>query len=107
MWFSPTLEPFNSNETEQCPPWVFYGCARRRKGSARPAHSLTWLGSMAPGALPLPSSFALGLFLYTSFDAVDGKQARRTGSSSPLGELFDHSTLGPAARSAQCRTPWV
>jgi hypothetical protein len=30
--------------------------------------------------------------MYTSFDAVDGKQARRTGSSSPLGELFDHST---------------
>ena len=25
-----------------------------------------------------------------TFDAVDGKQARRTGSSSPLGELFDH-----------------
>ncbi len=23
-------------------------------------------------------------------DAIDGKQARRTGSSSPLGELFDH-----------------
>lgn len=30
------------------------------------------------------------LFLYQTFDAVDGKQARRTGSSSPLGELFDH-----------------
>ncbi|KAK6941131.1 S-adenosylmethionine synthetase, C-terminal [Dillenia turbinata] len=26
----------------------------------------------------------------TTFDAVDGKQARRTNSSSPLGELFDH-----------------
>ena len=23
-------------------------------------------------------------------DAIDGKQARRTGSSTPLGELFDH-----------------
>lgn len=23
-------------------------------------------------------------------DALDGKQARRTGSSSPLGQLFDH-----------------
>ncbi|XP_059490082.1 cholinephosphotransferase 1 isoform X1 [Neocloeon triangulifer] len=33
---------------------------------------------------------ALGLFIYQSLDAVDGKQARRTGSSSPLGELFDH-----------------
>lgn len=33
---------------------------------------------------------ALGLFIYQSLDAVDGKQARRTNSSSPLGELFDH-----------------
>ncbi|KAH9772103.1 Choline/ethanolaminephosphotransferase 1 [Citrus sinensis] len=28
--------------------------------------------------------------LCQTFDAVDGKQARRTNSSSPLGELFDH-----------------
>lgn len=36
--------------------------------------------------------FAHGLllFLYQTFDAVDGKQARRTSSTSPLGELFDH-----------------
>jgi len=33
---------------------------------------------------------ALGLFFYQSLDAIDGKQARRTNSSSPLGELFDH-----------------
>ncbi|CAI5455643.1 unnamed protein product [Caenorhabditis angaria] len=33
---------------------------------------------------------ALGLFFYQTLDAIDGKQARRTGSSSPLGELFDH-----------------
>lgn len=32
----------------------------------------------------------LGLFVYQTLDAVDGKQARRTGTSSPLGELFDH-----------------
>ncbi|CAG8571652.1 12269_t:CDS:2 [Dentiscutata heterogama] len=31
-----------------------------------------------------------GLWLYSTFDNVDGKQARRTGTSSPLGELFDH-----------------
>uniref|UniRef100_A0A6M2DVT2 diacylglycerol cholinephosphotransferase n=1 Tax=Xenopsylla cheopis TaxID=163159 RepID=A0A6M2DVT2_XENCH len=33
---------------------------------------------------------AFGLFVYQSLDAIDGKQARRTNSSSPLGELFDH-----------------
>ncbi|KAG0147167.1 hypothetical protein CROQUDRAFT_656449 [Cronartium quercuum f. sp. fusiforme G11] len=35
-------------------------------------------------------SFAIGLFLYQTLDNVDGKQARKTGTSSPLGELFDH-----------------
>ncbi|KAH3686356.1 hypothetical protein WICPIJ_002718 [Wickerhamomyces pijperi] len=35
-------------------------------------------------------SFALGLFLYQTFDACDGLHARRTGQSGPLGELFDH-----------------
>jgi phosphatidylglycerophosphate synthase len=33
------------------------------------------------------------LFWYQTLDAIDGKQARRTGSSSPLGELFDHGNL--------------
>lgn len=30
------------------------------------------------------------VFLYFTFDCMDGKQARRTNSSSPLGQLFDH-----------------
>jgi ethanolaminephosphotransferase len=33
---------------------------------------------------------ALFQFIYQTLDAVDGKQARRTKSSSPLGQLFDH-----------------
>jgi len=33
---------------------------------------------------------AANLFIYQTLDAIDGKQARRTSSSSPLGELFDH-----------------
>lgn len=33
---------------------------------------------------------ALLLFLSHTLDGIDGKQARRTGSSNPLGELFDH-----------------
>ncbi|RKO99268.1 hypothetical protein CXG81DRAFT_14743 [Caulochytrium protostelioides] len=50
--------------------------------------------SYAPDLGPVPAwyyyCYALGLFLYQSFDAIDGKQARRTGTSGPLGELFDH-----------------
>ncbi|KAG5490749.1 hypothetical protein JKF63_00871 [Porcisia hertigi] len=33
---------------------------------------------------------AFALFVYQTLDAIDGKQARRTGTGSPLGELFDH-----------------
>jgi ethanolaminephosphotransferase len=33
---------------------------------------------------------ALSIFIYQTLDAIDGKQARRTGTSSPLGQLFDH-----------------
>lgn len=34
--------------------------------------------------------FAFSLLFYQTMDNVDGKQARKTGTSSPLGELFDH-----------------
>jgi ethanolaminephosphotransferase len=30
------------------------------------------------------------MFFYQTMDNCDGKQARRTGTSSPLGDLFDH-----------------
>lgn len=33
---------------------------------------------------------AVAKFLYQVLDELDGKQARRTASSSPMGELFDH-----------------
>ncbi|KAF2149911.1 sn-1,2-diacylglycerol cholinephosphotransferas-like protein [Myriangium duriaei CBS 260.36] len=36
------------------------------------------------------ATWSIGLFLYQTFDAVDGAQARRTKQSGPLGELFDH-----------------
>lgn len=43
---------------------------------------------------PIPSWVwlvaAFGLFLAYTLDGIDGKQARRTTTSGPLGELFDH-----------------
>lgn len=33
---------------------------------------------------------AIGIFLYQTLDALDGKQARRIKAYSPLGQLFDH-----------------
>ncbi|KAI9511889.1 Choline/ethanolaminephosphotransferase [Russula earlei] len=35
-------------------------------------------------------TWAAGMFLYQTLDAIDGKQARRTGMMGPLGEMFDH-----------------
>ncbi|XP_031328777.1 ethanolaminephosphotransferase 1-like isoform X2 [Photinus pyralis] len=47
-----------------------------------------------PDVSPLPKwTFivaAIFMFVAYTLDGIDGKQARRTGSSSPLGELFDH-----------------
>lgn len=59
---------------------------------------------------------SFGLFAYQSLDAIDGKQARRTNSSTPLGELFDHGcdaistvfvaiALGTSLKYGQ--TPWL
>jgi len=59
---------------------------------------------------PAPSwvylSFGTGLWMYSTMDNIDGKQARRTGQSSGLGELFDHGidslncTLGSLLETA-------
>jgi hypothetical protein len=35
---------------------------------------------------------AVALWFYQTMDNLDGRQARRTKSSSPLGQLFDHGT---------------
>ncbi|KAG2415633.1 hypothetical protein HFD88_006824 [Aspergillus terreus] len=45
---------------------------------------------IGPGPSWLYYSFAFGMWMYSTLDNVDGKQARRTGTSSGLGELFDH-----------------
>jgi len=54
---------------------------------------LTWWVSPTYDT-PAPRWLALlngtSLWAYQTLDAMDGKQARRTKSSSPLGQLFDH-----------------
>lgn len=42
-----------------------------------------------PGDLAIALS-GLCTMAYYTYDCMDGKQARRTGNSSPLGQLFDH-----------------
>ncbi len=43
----------------------------------------------------------LAVLLYLHLDCLDGKQARRTGTSSPLGQLFDHGELGEMRMRSQ------
>lgn len=50
--------------------------------------------NIAPSYLPTPRwAFAMisySIFISYTLDGIDGKQARRTRTSGPLGELFDH-----------------
>jgi ethanolaminephosphotransferase len=66
-----------------------------------------WIPDLiGPGPTWVYYSFALGLWMYSTMDNIDGKQARRTGTSSGLGELFDHGidslncTLGSLLETA-------
>lgn len=57
------------------------------------ATAITWWHSPSLAGKAPSWCYALNaaaLFVYQILDAVDGKQARRTNSSSPLGQLFDH-----------------
>ncbi len=48
------------------------------------------LSSPRPQAPAPPPCSAFAVFFYLHMDNLDGKQARRTKNSSPLGQLFDH-----------------
>eukprot|EP00658_Telonema_sp_P-2_P020347 TRINITY_DN1804_c0_g2_i1.p1 TRINITY_DN1804_c0_g2~~TRINITY_DN1804_c0_g2_i1.p1 ORF type:complete len:340 (-),score=76.69 TRINITY_DN1804_c0_g2_i1:547-1566(-) len=54
--------------------------------------SLIWYCPLLQGVAPRWVYFLNGVcfWSYQTLDHLDGKQARRTGSSSPLGLLFDH-----------------
>jgi ethanolaminephosphotransferase len=49
---------------------------------------------------PRPWGNAKGRDRYSTMDNIDGKQARRTGTSSPLGELFEYVQVQPNAPKA-------
>ena len=66
-------------------------------------HSQLGLASLCHQSFPCPHSrYLVAIILKKSFlkllfffctDGIDGKQARRTQSSTPLGELFDHGLV--------------
>ncbi|XP_026500648.1 ethanolaminephosphotransferase 1 isoform X1 [Vanessa tameamea] len=57
-----------------------YGFHALTKENATNDHIPSWVWAVS----------AVNLFVAYTLDGIDGKQARRTGSSGPLGELFDH-----------------
>jgi phosphatidylglycerophosphate synthase len=75
-----------------------YGSFYSGSGSnVRPAsylttHSARRLNPTLSSECPSWVFFYIGcsFLFYMMMDAIDGKQARKTGSSSPLGQLFDH-----------------
>jgi len=75
LWVAPNLITF----TGLVPLGVVYGLTCYYTPSAEEPN---------PSWLLIGSAFTL--FFYQTLDAMDGKQARRTGSSTPLGQLFDH-----------------
>ena len=64
------------------PAFYDYDFTASTKGSLYHVPSFVWFMS---GIL---------LFLSHTLDGIDGKQARRTGTSSPVGEMFDHGCDG-------------
>ena len=89
------LKPFYTNVVIKCfPLWMAPNLITLTGFSFVTVNILTLLWYSPSLDQDCPSwvyySWAIGLFLYQTFDAVDGAQARRTRQSGPLGELFDH-----------------
>ncbi|EEC07945.1 sn-1,2-diacylglycerol ethanolamine- and cholinephosphotranferase, putative [Ixodes scapularis] len=90
----PFMQPFWNWVTTKCPLWLAPNLMTITGLAVNIATSLLLVCYSPTATQEVPRwAFllcALGLFVYQTLDACDGKQARRTGTSSPLGELFDH-----------------
>ncbi|KAL3189992.1 hypothetical protein MRX96_020321 [Rhipicephalus microplus] len=90
----PFMQPFWNWVTSKCPLWLAPNLMTLSGLFVNIATSLllVWYSPTATQEVPRWAFLlcALGLFVYQTLDACDGKQARRTGTNTPLGELFDH-----------------
>lgn len=88
------LNPIWTYLTELLPIWMAPNLVTATGGlCCLAAYILTWyyvenLDQPAQDWLLMVN--AMSMIVYYTLDCMDGKQARRTGSSSPLGQLFDH-----------------
>ena len=95
------MHPFWNQVVKLCPRWVapnlltFVGFLCCVGHYALPAvYDYDFRASTKDSEHPIPSwawaATSVLLFLAHTLDGIDGKQARRTQTSTPLGELFDH-----------------
>ncbi|XP_077560967.1 choline/ethanolaminephosphotransferase 1-like isoform X3 [Haemaphysalis longicornis] len=93
-FMDPFMQPFWNWVTSKCPLWLAPNLMTLSGLFVNIVTSLILVYYSPTATQEVPRwAFllcALGLFVYQTLDACDGKQARRTGTSSPLGELFDH-----------------
>ena len=93
-WLDNVLNPIWTQLTELLPLWLAPNMVTTIGGlHCLASYLLTWF--YAPNLnTPVPSWVILFnaycAITYYTLDCMDGKQARRTKSSSPLGQLFDH-----------------
>ena len=102
------LSPFAQFCVDQCTPlWIapnlitLVGLSSSFLSTALVLIYNPTLGPDGPRWLSLFVGF--GIFFYQTLDNMDGKQARRTGSSSALGMLFDHGC--DAINAGLCAIP--
>lgn len=93
-WLDHAHQPFWNWLTEQLPMWLAPNLITLT--------GLIWLFAAYAGMWYYAPEFlgpaprwayllnGIAIIVYTNLDCIDGKQARRTKSSSPLGQLFDH-----------------
>lgn len=88
------LNPIWTRLTDLLPMWLAPNMVTTLGGlHCLVAYLITWWYSPNfQGGVPDFACLINGycIFSYYTLDCMDGKQARRTGSSSPLGQLFDH-----------------
>lgn len=93
-FLDPGMQPFWNWVVTQCPLWLAPNLMTLSGLAVNIFTSLVLVYYSPDARQEVPGwAFvlcALGLFVYQTLDACDGKQARRTGNSTPLGELFDH-----------------
>lgn len=93
-WLDTTLNPIWTHLTEWLPMTVAPNLVTTMGGlHCLISYLATWYfvpqwDGPVPNALLIFNAYCS--MAYYTLDCMDGKQARRTGSSSPLGQLFDH-----------------